>query len=152
MDLGVSLRKINNIFNTMLGQKGPLSLWFLSRFFFIMHFSDRPETIPFVFRIWLLNVKSIQQVQLNPKQYTQRRWFFSYNSWKRPISFSKWLVLQWSRLVVLSWLEKHPESTWTLFVKARTKTLTLFRPGGRLFEALAKKMNKLNWQFRLYDT
>ena len=60
MDLGVSLRKINNIFNTTtFRQNGSLSLWFLSRFFFIMHFSDRPETIPIVFRIWLLHVKSI---------------------------------------------------------------------------------------------
>lgn len=49
-------------------------------------------------------------------------------------------------------IEKHPESTWTLFAKARRKTLTLLRPGGGRFwvPPLAKKMNKLNWQFRLY--
>ena len=38
-----------------------------------------------------------------PKHYTRRRWFFrKKNSWKKPISFAKWLVRQWSNRPVLT--------------------------------------------------
>ena len=53
------------------------------------HLSDLTgQTIPVVMKISIL-IKIFQSDQSNPKQYA---FFFSKTSWKKPISYSKWLV------------------------------------------------------------
>ena len=43
-------------------------------------------------RVSLSIKKNILQDQSNPKTHARSRWFFSKNSWGKPISISKWLV------------------------------------------------------------
>ena len=50
------------------------------------------QTIPVVMRISIL-IKIFQSDQSNPKQYAC---FFRKTSWRKPISYSKWLVWPWS--------------------------------------------------------
>ena len=45
------------------------------------------QTLLVVTRISLL-IKTIQPDQSNPKYYARKRWFFSKNSWEKPISLS----------------------------------------------------------------
>ena len=59
------------------------------------------QTILVVTRISLL-LKTFQPNQSNPKYYARRRWFFSKNSWEKPISFSKWQLHPWSGRSVLT--------------------------------------------------
>ena len=68
----------------------------LSFFLFFFLFSLRAlsirseltcQTIPVVTRISLL-IKTIPPDQSNSKYHARRRWFFSKNSWKKPISLS----------------------------------------------------------------
>ena len=47
------------------------------------------QTIPIVMRISLSIKKNILQDQSNPKTHARSRWFFSKNSWGKPISISK---------------------------------------------------------------
>ena len=69
--------------------------------------TDRPNH-SLVIKTSLL-IKTIQPDQSNPKQYAQR-WFLSKNSWKKPLSLSKWLVRQWfgQPPVRTQWLCKAP--------------------------------------------
>ena len=46
------------------------------------------QTLLVVTRISLL-IKTIQPDQSNPKYYARKRWFFSKNSWEKPISLLK---------------------------------------------------------------
>ena len=46
------------------------------------------QTLLVVTKISLL-IKTIQPDQSNPKYYARKRWFFSKNSWEKPIVLSK---------------------------------------------------------------
>ena len=59
------------------------------------------QTIP-VGTIISLSIKTLQSDQSNPKYYARRRWFFSENSWQKPISFSNRLVGHWPARPVLT--------------------------------------------------
>ena len=52
--------------------------------------------------IFSLLIKTLEPYQSNPKYYARRRWFFSKNSWKKPISFLNCLVGQWCGRPVLT--------------------------------------------------